>query len=136
MELSMVVYDTAGQGVNIHLDGWWGAATGDGRDTLVNLRQVVGSRSSDTVYVGPSAPQLFSLATHHGNDTLTIAGSVTTPTGGYGDDTYNIIEGAVWGEIQDRGGHDVYNVCNAAWGKDSIVSENMDMDGDYEVHFC
>jgi Ca2+-binding RTX toxin-like protein len=127
-----VNYRTARRGVNIDLVA--GVAIGDGKDTLVNIGSVVGSPFDDTVYVGRSAPQLFELVTGDGNDTLTIGRGVTYPDGGYGDDTYNILEGASWDELDDIAGHDIYNVCNDRFSPDWAPA--IDRDHDYEVHFC
>jgi hypothetical protein len=126
-----VNFKTAARGINIDLDAR--IATGQGTDTLVNIGTVVGSPFNDTVYVGPSAPPLYVVYMADGDDTLTLARGVTYPGGGYGDDTYNILQGAAWDEIDEHGGHDIYNICNDGFSKDWSPS---DEDGDYEVHFC
>jgi Ca2+-binding RTX toxin-like protein len=128
-----VNYRTARRGVNIDLVA--GVATGQGRDTLVNIGSVVGSPFDDTIYHGPGGPPagLYELVAGDGNDRLTIAYGVSYPDGGYGDDTYNILEGASWEELDDIGGHDIYNVCNDRFSRDWVPS---DLDNDYEVHFC
>jgi Ca2+-binding RTX toxin-like protein len=127
-----VNYQTAARGVNINMKT--GVARGDGRDTLVNIGSVVASPFDDTIFLGPGSPLLFELVAGDGNDILTLGRGLSYPDGGYGDDTYNILEGAAWDEMDDRGGHDIYNICNDAFSKDWTPSE--DLDNDYEVHFC
>jgi Ca2+-binding RTX toxin-like protein len=96
---------TATHSVSVVLRAGAGTASGQGRDTLANIWEVVGSDRGDTITGGARR----GIAGRGGDDTITVNATAVPDlvTGGRGDDDLTVEAGAFEGLLVGGAGNDV-----------------------------